>query len=66
MISAKEIKNAIQKLSTGKVPGPDKILNKTIKVALEELATPFINAATICLQGDKLPKCLKTTTTVVL
>ena len=66
MISAKEIKNTIQKLSTGKVPGPDKILNETIKTALEELAASLTSAATACLQENKLPKYLKTTTIVIL
>ena len=48
MISAKEIKDAIQKLSTGKALGPDKIPNEAIKAALEELATPLANIATAC------------------
>jgi len=48
------------------MPGPDKIPNEAIKAVSEELATPLANATTACLQGDKLPKCLKTTTTVIL
>ena len=49
MISAKEMKDAIQKLPTGKALGPDKILNKTIKIVLKELAALFVSAATMCL-----------------
>ena len=50
---------------TSKTPGPDKIPNKTIKTASEELAIPFANAVT-CLQKGKLPKYFKITTTVIL
>ena len=49
MISAKEIKNTIQKLPISKMPGPDKIPNKTIKAALKELTTLFTNTVTVCL-----------------
>ena len=66
MILAKEIKDAIQKLPTGKAPKPDKIPNKAIKAASEKLAIPLANAAIVCLQEGKLPKCLKITITVVL
>ena len=45
---------------------PNKIPNKAIKMALDELAIPFANTATACFQKNELPKCLKTTTTVVL
>ena len=65
-ISVKEIKDAIQKLPISKIPGPDKIPNKAIKTAAEELAALFANIATACFQKGKLPKCLKTTTTVIL
>ena len=65
-ISVKEIKDAIQKLPTGKAPGPDKIPNEAIKAAAEAIATPLAKAATACLQRGELPKCLKATTTVVL
>ena len=66
MISAKEMKNAIQKLPTSKALRPNKIPNKAIKAVLEKLATPFANTAIMCFQGGKLPKCLKTITTVIL
>ena len=49
MILAKKMKDAIQKLPTSKVPGLDKIPNKTIKAALEELATLFANTVIACL-----------------
>jgi len=49
MILAKEIKDTIQKLFIGKALRPDKIPNKTIKAALEELVTLFVNIATVCL-----------------
>jgi len=29
--------------------GPNKIPNEAIKMALEELATPLVNIATVCL-----------------
>ena len=48
------------------MPGLDKILNKAIKAAAEVIATPLTKAATVCLQRDKLLKCLKATTTVIL
>jgi len=48
------------------MPGLDKIPNETIKAALKELVTPFINIITVCLQEGKLFKYFKTTTTVVL
>ena len=49
MISAKEIKNAIQKLPTSKALGLDKIPNETIKVTAEELAALLANIVTACL-----------------
>ena len=65
-VTIKEIKDAIRKLSTEKAVGPDRILNKAIKAALEALTTPLANTAITCLLKGKLPECCKVTTTIIL
>ena len=62
----KEIKDAIQKLPTGKAVGLDRILNKAIKAALEALMTLLANTATTYLFKGKLPEYCKVTTIIVL
>ena len=60
------MKDAIRKLPTNKVAGPDRILNKAIKAALKAVATPLANTATTCLLKGNLPECYKDIITVVL
>ena len=60
------MKNVIQKLSINKIPKLNKIPNKAIKTVSNKLIIPFANAAIIYFQKSKLPKCFKTTITVVL
>ena len=66
IVSLKEIKDAIRKLPTGKVTGPDRILNKAIKAALEAIAIPLVNIATTYLLKGKIPEYCKKTIIVVL
>ena len=60
------MKDTIQKLPTNKMPKLNKNLNKAIKMVLEKLAIPLANMVIICFQKGKLPKCIKTTTIVIL
>jgi hypothetical protein len=48
------------------VVGPNRILNKAIKAALEAIATPLANAATIYLLKGKLLEYCKEIITVIL
>ena len=65
-VTIKEIKDAIRKLFTGKVVGPDRILNKAIKAVLKALMTLLANTTTTCLLKGKLLKYYKITTIIVL
>ena len=65
-VTIKEIKDAIQKLFTGKVVGLDRILNKVIKTVLKALTTLLANTITTYLLKGKLPEYCKVTTIIVL
>ena len=62
----KEIKDAIRKLPTGKVVGPDRIPNKAIKAALEAIAIPLANTATTCLLKSKILEYYKEIIIVII
>ena len=46
--------------------GPDRILNKAIKAALEAITTPLADTVTTYLLKGKILKCCKETITVIL
>ena len=46
--------------------GPDRILNKAIKAALEAIIIPLIDAVITYLFKDKIPECYKKIIIVVL
>jgi hypothetical protein len=58
--------DAIRRLPTSKVAGPNRILNEAIKAVLEAIATLLANAVTICLLKGKLLECCKEIIIVVL
>ena len=60
------MKDAIRKLPTKKVAGPDRILNEAIKATLEAVAIPLVNIATTCLFKSKILDYYKETIIVVL
>ena len=62
----KEIKDAIRKLSTRKVVGLDRILNKVIKAILKALTTPLANTIITYLLEGKLLEYCKVTTIIIL
>ena len=66
IVSLKEIKDAIRKLPTSKVAGPDRILNKAIKAILEAVAIPLVNTIITCLLKSKILKCYKEIIIVIL
>ena len=53
-------------LLTGKVVGPDRILNKAIKAALKDLTTLLANTAITYLLKGKLLEYCKVITIIVL
>ena len=59
IVSLKEIKDAIRKLSIGKATGPDRIPNKAIKAALKAITTPLIDTTTTYLFKSKILECYK-------
>ena len=46
--------------------GPDRILNKAIKAALEAIATPLADTTTTYLLKSKILECYKEIITVIL
>ena len=60
------MKDTIQKLPTSKVAGPDGILNKAIKTALEAIAILLANTTTTCLLKGNLLEYCKDTIIVIL
>ena len=60
------MKDAIRKLPTKKVAGPDRILNEAIKATSEALTTPLANTATTYLLKSKLSEYYKVITIIIL
>ena len=60
------MKNTIRKLPTGKVTGPDRILNKAIKAVLKAIAIPLTDTTTTYLLKSKILECYKKIIIVIL